>query len=277
MKGLYIILAAVLITSCQNQSKEDINKAKQASIDSMKVEINKQRVIDSMKTEMAKIKEEQKVESQKEKVVVVHQQAANGNTATTTTTTKKKGWSATAKGAVIGAGVGAATGAIVSKKKGEGAIIGGLAGAALGTGTGAVIDSKKKKEQILKLLYTKNADLEILKEKTLKLAPRFMDVTHLKGLSETDSLQKATVVWGIKESVFKIKNEVGISFKDHIFESDFNLNDKQCKVTLRVNNKEEYFDILFDFIEDYVFVCAFNSVSLSDVQDKYNNEKHCLW
>ncbi|MBA4134130.1 MAG: 4-phosphopantetheinyl transferase [Flavobacterium sp.] len=109
------------------------------------------------------------------------------------------------------------------------------------------------------------ADLELLKEKTLKLAPRFMDVTHLKGLSETDSLQKATVVWGIKESVFKIKNEVGISFKDHIFESDFNLNDKQCKVTLRFNNKEEYFDVLFDFIEDYVFVCAFNSVSLSDV------------
>ncbi|SEP17666.1 Mannosyl-3-phosphoglycerate synthase (osmo_MPGsynth) [Flavobacterium sp. CF108] len=140
MKGLYILLAVILITSCQNQSKDDINKAKQASIDSMKVEINKQRVIDSMKTEMAKIKEEQKVESQK--VVVVHQ-----NDGTATTTAKKKGWSATAKGAVIGAGVGAATGAIVSKKKGEGAIIGGLAGAALGTGTGAVIDSKNKKKE----------------------------------------------------------------------------------------------------------------------------------
>jgi 4'-phosphopantetheinyl transferase len=109
------------------------------------------------------------------------------------------------------------------------------------------------------------ADLEILKDKTIKLAPRFMDVSHLKDLTTSDLLKKATVVWGIKESVFKIKNEVGISFKDHIFESDFNLNDKQCKVTLRFNNKEEYFDVLFDFVEDYVFVCAFNSVSLSDV------------
>ncbi|KRD11807.1 hypothetical protein ASE21_08920 [Flavobacterium sp. Root901] len=145
MKGLYILFAVIMMTSCQNQSKEDLNKAKQASIDSMKVEINKQRVIDSMKTEMAKIKDEQKVESQKEqKVVVVHQN--DGTAAATATPAKKKGWSATAKGAVIGAGVGAATGAIVSKKKGEGAIIGGLAGAALGTGTGAVIDSKKKKE-----------------------------------------------------------------------------------------------------------------------------------
>ncbi|KAF2330985.1 YMGG-like glycine zipper-containing protein [Flavobacterium ginsenosidimutans] len=141
MKGLYILLTVIFLTSCQQQSKEDINKAKQASIDSMKVEINKQRVIDSMKTEMAKLNEE-KIEAQKEKVVVVHQQDG-----TNATTAKKKGWSATAKGAVIGAGVGAATGAIVSKKKGEGAIIGGLAGAAVGTGTGAVIDSKNKKKE----------------------------------------------------------------------------------------------------------------------------------
>ena len=88
MKTLYIVLIALSIVSCQNQSNADMKKAKQASIDSMKVEIDKQRVMDSMKTEMAKIKEEQRVESQKE-VVVVHQQAANGNsnTATTTTTT----------------------------------------------------------------------------------------------------------------------------------------------------------------------------------------------
>ena len=49
------------------------------------------------------------------------------------------------------------------------------------------------------------ADLEILKEKTLKLAPRYMDVSHLENLSKSDELIKATVVWGIKESVFKIK------------------------------------------------------------------------
>jgi hypothetical protein len=142
MKALYILFAALSLISCQNQGKKDINIAKQASIDSMKVEINKQRVIDSMKTEMANL-EAEKAKAQEQKVVVVHQQDGTATVATP----KKKGWSATAKGAVIGAGVGAATGAIVSKKKGEGAIIGGLAGAALGTGTGAVIDSNKKKKE----------------------------------------------------------------------------------------------------------------------------------
>lgn len=106
------------------------------------------------------------------------------------------------------------------------------------------------------------ADLEILKEKTLKLAPRYMDVSHLENLSKSDELIKATVVWGIKESVFKIKNEIGISFKDNIFEDDFNLEDKKCGVSLQFNNKTERFDIVFEFIENYVFVCAFSSIPI---------------
>lgn len=103
-------------------------------------------------------------------------------------------------------------------------------------------------------------DLEIVKEKTLKIAPRFMEISHLEYLSNEEKIQKATVIWGIKESIFKIKNVIGISFKDHIFEQDFVLVDKKCIVELRFNNSIEYFDIVFDFIEEYVFVCAFNSV-----------------
>ena len=106
------------------------------------------------------------------------------------------------------------------------------------------------------------ADLEILKEKTLKLAPRYMDVSHLENLSKSDELIKATVVWGIKESVFKIKNEIGISFKDNIFEDDFNLEDKKCGVSLKFNDKTERFNIVFEFIENYVFVCAFSSIPI---------------
>jgi hypothetical protein len=137
MKTIYLIVLSMVIFSCQNKEKLDLEKAKQASIDSMKVEIAKQKVIDSMQAEMAE------VEKQKQKEVVV----VNHTSETQAAAPKKKGWSNTAKGAVIGAGVGAATGAIVSKRKGEGAIIGGLIGAGVGAGTGSVIDEKKKKEQ----------------------------------------------------------------------------------------------------------------------------------
>jgi phosphopantetheinyl transferase len=100
-------------------------------------------------------------------------------------------------------------------------------------------------------------DVEKLKEKTLKIAPRFMDISHLDNLSNEDKIKKATVIWGIKESIFKVKNEVGISFPDHISETPFALEDKKATATLKFNNKEENFKIQFDSIEDYIFVCAF--------------------
>ena len=102
-------------------------------------------------------------------------------------------------------------------------------------------------------------DLEQLKEKVLKIAPRFMDVSHLENLSETEKMETATVVWGIKECIFKIKNEKGISFPDHIFEDDFNYDDKKASATLKFNNKEEKFKIQYDSVEDYIFVCAFEN------------------
>lgn len=103
-------------------------------------------------------------------------------------------------------------------------------------------------------------DLEQLKQKTLKISSRFMDISHLKNLSEEEKIKKATVVWGIKESIFKIKNEKGISFPEHIFEDDFNFEDKKATATLKFNNKEEKFKIQFGAEEDYIFVCAFESI-----------------
>ena len=146
MKAIYFALLSIVIVSCQKTGKLDIQAAREATVDSMKVVLEKQRVIDSMQFEMARVEaariEETKIETKRE-VIVVNQQAPRLTTTATSTTTKKKGWSNTAKGAVIGAGVGAATGAIISKKKAEGAIIGGLAGAGVGAGTGAIIDGKK--------------------------------------------------------------------------------------------------------------------------------------
>lgn len=101
-------------------------------------------------------------------------------------------------------------------------------------------------------------DLEKRKEKTLKIAPRFMDISHLENLSESDKIAKSTVVWGVKESVFKLKNEKGISFPNHISESPFHLEDKKGKAHLNFNNASEDFQFQFDFVDDYVFVCVMN-------------------
>ncbi len=99
-------------------------------------------------------------------------------------------------------------------------------------------------------------DIEICKEKTLKIASRYMDVSHIENLSVTDKITKATVIWGVKESVFKLKNEKGISFPKHIFERPFKLEDKKGTAQLIFNNNTEDFQFQFDTIEEYAFVCA---------------------
>ena len=100
-------------------------------------------------------------------------------------------------------------------------------------------------------------DLEKLKEKTLKIAPRFMEVKHLENLSTLEQIEKSTVIWGVKESIFKIKNEKGISFPEHIFENKFCFSDGKCAAELHFNNQIEKFNIQFYKVEDYIFVCAF--------------------
>ncbi len=60
---------------------------------------------------------------------------------------KKKGMSTPVKGALIGAGVGAATGAVVAKNnRVKGAVIGAVVGAGAGAGTGVIIDKRKEKK-----------------------------------------------------------------------------------------------------------------------------------
>jgi phosphopantetheinyl transferase len=99
-------------------------------------------------------------------------------------------------------------------------------------------------------------DIEICKEKTLKISSRYMDISHIENLSIPDKIKKATVIWGIKESIFKLKNEKGISFPKHIFEGPFKLEDKEGAAQLIFNNNIEDFQFQFEIIEEYAFVCA---------------------
>lgn len=99
-------------------------------------------------------------------------------------------------------------------------------------------------------------DIEIGKEKTLKIASRYMDINHLDNLTVADKIKKATIIWGIKESIFKLKNEKGISFPKHIFERPFKLEDKKGTAQLIFNNNTEDFQFQFEIFEEYAFVCA---------------------
>ncbi len=63
--------------------------------------------------------------------------------------------------------------------------------------------------------------------------------------------------WGAKESIFKIRNEKGISFKDHISVKEFELNDQKSIASLKIENLEKHFSIHFEEFEGFSLVYAF--------------------
>jgi hypothetical protein len=152
-KILMILVIAGSLAACNNNKPVVTTDAR---ADSLQLELTKRHIIDSINTENAAKSSDGTAVTNTSKTVehttVVHQHdnAYSGKAPAVNTPVaekKKKGWSATAKGAVIGAGVGGITGAMVDKKKGEGAIVGGLLGAGTGAGVGAIIDKSKKNKE----------------------------------------------------------------------------------------------------------------------------------
>ncbi|GAB2793146.1 hypothetical protein GCM10027275_42680 [Rhabdobacter roseus] len=139
MKKLVIVFSVVAVmSSCQHSARQEA-RLEAATADSLareaEIQQAKQATIDSMR--IAQLEEELAAKEREE--------ANRANQPATVVVQQRKGMNNTAKGALIGAGVGAATGALVSKKRGQGALIGGAVGAGGGAATGAVIDNRKKR------------------------------------------------------------------------------------------------------------------------------------
>lgn len=104
-------------------------------------------------------------------------------------------------------------------------------------------------------------DIEMQREKIIRIADKFVDYEFhfLKPEKIQEYIRKLTVIWGIKESIFKIRNEKGISFKDHIKVTTFEMNENQGRAWLHFDNVVEDFNIYFEEIENFTLVYAFEN------------------
>jgi phosphopantetheinyl transferase len=95
-------------------------------------------------------------------------------------------------------------------------------------------------------------DIEMQREKILKIAHKFVNDKELNRLQKTNTteyIKKLTVKWGVKEAIFKIRNEKGISFKDHINVLPFELNEEQAIAELHFNGIHRQYTIYFSEID----------------------------
>jgi 4'-phosphopantetheinyl transferase len=102
-------------------------------------------------------------------------------------------------------------------------------------------------------------DLELRRDKIKLIADKFIEPSFVLDKNAPDYISKLTVNWGVKEAVFKIRNEKGISFKDHITADLFEMNDQKTKATLHFNKLQKHFDVFFCEIGEYTLVYLFET------------------
>lgn len=106
---------------------------------------------------------------------------------------------------------------------------------------------------------TVGIDIELQRDKIIKIADKFCDTEFqfLNAENKEEFIRKLTVIWGAKEAIFKIRNEKGISFKDHIKVNLFDLNNEEAIAELHFNNLVKDFKIYFEELEGFTLVYAF--------------------
>lgn len=107
---------------------------------------------------------------------------------------------------------------------------------------------------------TVGIDIEMQREKIIRIADKFVnykELNRLKGFDTEDYIKKLTVKWGAKEAIFKIRNEKGISFKDHIRVNSFEIIEKETIAQLHFEGIVKEFKIIFEEFENFTLVCAF--------------------
>lgn len=99
-------------------------------------------------------------------------------------------------------------------------------------------------------------DVEKQREKILKIAHKFTPIEEYKTIANVDALiSKLTIVWGAKESLYKIYGKKKLLFLHHIYVNDFNFEDQKTTGEIRFDGKLTSYNI--EFLEFEGFTCVF--------------------
>lgn len=101
-------------------------------------------------------------------------------------------------------------------------------------------------------------DIEKNREKIKRIASKFIAEEENKYLSENRLVEQLTIIWGAKESLFKIHPDGGLLFKHHLPIEPFKLTDSKTWGWIKKDNFYEKYTIFFEQIEEFTLVYAMN-------------------
>ena len=99
-------------------------------------------------------------------------------------------------------------------------------------------------------------DIEKQRPKIAVIAKKFVDYefNYLETQSK-DYIKKLTIIWGIKESLYKLFATPGMLFREHFLVIPFMLNDKKTIAWIDYKNKKYRYNTAF--LEFEGFTCAY--------------------
>jgi phosphopantetheinyl transferase len=111
--------------------------------------------------------------------------------------------------------------------------------------TGVIISNKKV-----------GIDIEKQRDKIKLIAPKFTPIEEYKALGDGEDLvRKLTIVWGAKESLYKLYGKKGLLFLHDIFVEDFDISAHQT--TARVTHQQQVTNYVLNFLEFENFTCVY--------------------
>lgn len=99
-------------------------------------------------------------------------------------------------------------------------------------------------------------DIEKQRDKILKIAHKFTPIEEYKTIANHDALvSKLTIVWGAKESLYKIYGKKKLLFLHHIYVADFKFADEKTTGEIRFDGETSAYTV--QFLEFEGFTCVF--------------------
>ena len=101
-------------------------------------------------------------------------------------------------------------------------------------------------------------DIEKQRDKILKIAHKFTSLEEYKAIANHDALiRKLTIVWGAKESLYKIYGKKKLLFLRHIYIADFKFDTPTTTGEIRFNGEIASYNVAF--LEFEGFTCVYAS------------------
>ncbi len=101
-------------------------------------------------------------------------------------------------------------------------------------------------------------DIEKQRDMILRIAHKFTPIEEYRTIANTDALiRKLTIVWGSKESLYKIYAQEGLSFINHIDIDDFNLEHGKTEGKIVYHGSTSRYELEFFEFEGFTCVYAF--------------------